>query len=295
VHKITAGDVRRHFGNDPFTFLVPDATLEKHARRRVDRTSEGVTKLVQTIGRTPSPKEAFLGDITTIFAFANDERSPKRVAQVISAASSVQRVDPPHSTFEIGPGMFNKARNLFEGQELPFVRPMLSALFQTAPKLRGAILSSALFRTRVKIATPEIMQGVRAFLQAHGREADEVRVSNSRIRDFLMTRDVPYLSSMTRKRLSTVAGQVEKILTDVYDLLPEDGKRFEEGVKHVVVQAIKAPHDIKQTAKEAFRTFSQRRPSTYVGEHRAAAIRAHEHELHIRTLQKEKDEEKEDD
>jgi len=178
-----------------------DSWAERKARQGIMRIAERTTRFVDAVGGVRTPKDQFLEEVARLHAeLANSDKPHKTLPRFLQGL--VYGRDPR-----------NQEQAKKDEDSYPYMRELIAV-----SGLRHQVTGN---RTRVRAATPEIIQGIEQFLEQHGRSPDG-------------TIQIPHHRSLVRKlaekfssgKLQDAPRQIEMLLTSVYNALPEDGERF---------------------------------------------------------------------
>lgn len=169
-----------------------DRYIERKSRQKVSYAARQTTQTLDAISGVKSPKAQFVREITSIHGALNHQQLHERLPQLINelATSGKQSEDDDY--------------------------PLLRSLARL-PGVAGRLVGR---KRTVRALTPEIIQGVERFLDQRGVKVESVLVPEYKS----FTRQLA--QRFTPRKLEKLPGRIEKMLTDSYLLLPEDGERF---------------------------------------------------------------------
>ena len=97
--------------------------------------------------------------------------------------------------------------------------------YRLMPKLNQlGHVSSKLDRLSIRMAAPEIMQGIEQFLRRQSVDVPQVASTEK------PTRMRHIIERIKPGKLENTPSQIAEMLTSIYNVLPDDGQRFKDGV-----------------------------------------------------------------
>lgn len=197
-----------------------DGILEHKARERVERIAEMVARPFRAITRFESPRAELLDELQRLHDAIVRSEGPN--AHPAHMARELRQFLGQFNIWNLAGGdEQHQARNpSLHREQYPLVDGVLRSISQV--NLRTGLLLRG--HLGVRVAAPEIVQGLEGFLQAHGIEVAPAAVEQ---RGTLLRRVV---GRFAPRVLSRVPAQVEAALQQAYELLPENGHRFRDEV-----------------------------------------------------------------
>ncbi len=200
------------------SFLSPswgarfDSYLERRARQRIERVAYMAVKPLDVIESVDNPKIQFVNELKDMYERAQtqdtEDTEDLEGGTEDKVPELMRRVAGwPHSHEET-----KKASERY---------PLLGRLLPTLGARNSHILEK---RRTVRAVSPEIMKGVERFLKTRDASVRAAQFEPFRS----LTRRV--ILRVAPGRLAKVPGEVETMLTHMYEILPADGKKFTESV-----------------------------------------------------------------
>jgi hypothetical protein len=189
-----------------------DGYLERKARGKVQQVAQRAVAPLRAIATVETPRQQFVSEVADIYRRLSekDESNKEDDPAEDRLPRLIRRIDGSETPVQ------TTREHWFTADRYPLLGKLLPALRLPMRSIQGE-------RT-IRAASPEIMKGVEQFLHTHGAEVASAQFAPFRS----LTRKIIRL--FAPKRLARVPDEVEAVLTQVYDILPEDGRKFTESV-----------------------------------------------------------------
>lgn len=215
-----------------------DHFIEQQAREQIQRYARPVVRTVQTIGQYSAPRTEFVSQVAAIYGqLVNPREDSDALSPAMRLWDMAKQFEFSHYARYTSEGDSKESqpkrvkRRAETREQYPLVSLLLDSLSSFPP-----YATTFAARVGIKQASPELLAGIADFLRAQGQEVAPAPGAEP--------------GSWQRRALERFAGKRLELLPDdtaaalqrIYELLPEDGRRF----KHEVVALCRSIHDAGQ-------------------------------------------------
>lgn len=186
-----------------------DNYLERKARQRISAIAQSTNRTIEIIGNMEAPKKQFVQDIAHLHTLLAQNPSRNRMPELVYELSS----------------------SADENESYPLLKKIMKL-----PAVSERLINR---RRLLRAFTPEIIRGIEQFLKSHGVKAESTATAdNNSLTRRLAKRFVP-------TRVNDLPDRIERILSNAYGVLPENGERFKRSLNKLCETIIANNHNGK--------------------------------------------------